>query len=147
MAVESVTVSTEFPSATEDADIAVDTIGGLEYQVVKVGFGVDGSVALASASDPLPVTVSEGSAVNQTVNTQVSVPTTAGGTEVLAASATRKGFLLMSDTLFYVAVGGDPTSASWPVQPGQFFSPPVNMTGQVKCLSSSGTINVNVFAC
>ncbi len=147
MAVEARTVSTEFPSATADTDVAVETIAGVDYQYVKACFGEVDTVTIASATNPLPVTLPASAAVNQTVNTLVSVPTTAGGTEVLAANATRKGLLLMSDTLFYVAVGADPTTSSWPVQPGQFWSPPVNMTGQVKCLSSSGTINVSVFEC
>lgn len=142
---ESTPVATQNATQTASVDVAIDEIGGILYQRVKLSHGADGSATDTSSANPLPVTTVPGT--NQTVNTTVSVDTTVGGTEVLAASATRKGFCLMSDTLFYVAVGGDPTSSSFPVQPYQVFSPPANLTGQVKCLSSSGTINVWVFAC
>lgn len=129
------------------AAVATDEIGGVHYQRAKVVWGVDGTATDASATNPLPVVVSGPTAASQSVNTLVSVGTTAGGTEVLAANLSRKAFMLLSDTLFYVAVGADPTSSSWPVYPYQVWSPPVNMTGQVKCLSSSGTINVSAFEC
>lgn len=37
--------------------IATDDISGRHFQIVKQAFGVDNSVALVSASDPLPVTI------------------------------------------------------------------------------------------
>ena len=127
------------------ATVATDEVSSAHYQYVKPAFGADGTATPVSSANPLPTETP--AVTNQTLNAQVPVDTSAGGTEVAAASSARKGLLLISDTLFYVAVGADPTSASWPVQPGQFWSPPVNMTGEVKCLSSSGTINVNVFEC
>lgn len=142
---DDVLVALQSSTQTTTGTVATDEIAGVHYQRVKVAHGADGSATDTSSTNPLPVTTVPGT--NQTVNTTVSVDTTVGGTEVLAASATRKGFSLMSDTLFYVAVGGDPTSSSFPVQPYQVFSPPANLTGQVKCLSSDGTINVWVFAC
>lgn len=126
-------------------DAATDVVGGKDYQYVKAVFGADGTITKVSASDPLPVT--DVPAVNQAVNTTVSVDTTVGGTELLAASATRKGWSVMPESLVYIAVGADPTSSSFPVQAYQVFSPPVNMTGQVKALSPSGSVNVWVFAC
>lgn len=59
------TDNTILPEGTLDGDIcAMDDIdgggvaNGAKVQRVKVGFGVDGSYADASASDPLPVTMS-----------------------------------------------------------------------------------------
>jgi hypothetical protein len=127
------------------ATVATDEVSSAHYQYVKPAFGADGTATPVSSANPLPTETP--AVTNQTLNAQVSVDTSAGGTEVAAASSTRKGLLLISDTLFYVAVGADPTATSWPVYPYQVWSPPVNMTGQVKCLSSSGTININVFAC
>lgn len=46
----SVTAGTGTPIATDD-------VGGVQYQRVKVTFGVDGAAADVSASDPLPVDV------------------------------------------------------------------------------------------
>jgi len=127
------------------AVVATDEVSGAHYQYVKPAFGADGTATLVSATNPLPTETP--AVVNQTVNAPVSVGTTVGGTVVLAANAQRKGLLLLSDTLFYVAIGADPTTSSWPVYPLQIWSPPVNMTGEVKCLSSNGTITVSVFAC
>ena len=38
------------------ADIATDTVGGLQVQVIKPAFGGDGVATMVSATDPLPVT-------------------------------------------------------------------------------------------
>jgi hypothetical protein len=128
------------------ATVATDEVSSAHYQYVKPAFGADGTATPVSSANPLPTETP--AVTNQSVNTKVSVVASAGGSEVLAANSARKGLMLMHpDTLFYVAIGADPTDQRWPVYPLQLWSPPVNMTGQVKCLSSSGTINVSVFEC
>ncbi len=41
--------------------IATDEIGGIEHELVKLEFGVDGVATMVSASDPLPVTFNSSS--------------------------------------------------------------------------------------
>ena len=38
------------------ATIATDEVNGVQHELVKVEFGVDGVATMVSASDPLPVT-------------------------------------------------------------------------------------------
>jgi hypothetical protein len=127
------------------SDVAVDTVGGEDFQYVKAVFGANGTVTKVSTTDPMPVYTPQGS--GSAVNGKVSVPTTALGTELLAASATRKGWAVMPEGAMHISVGEDTTTDHFQVQAYQVFSPPVNLTGQVKGLSASGTINVWVFAC
>jgi hypothetical protein len=127
------------------ATVATDEVSSAHYQYVKPAFGADGTATPVSATDPMPVYTPQGS--GSAVNGKVSVPTTALGTELLAASATRKGWAVMPEGAMHISVGEDTTTDHFQVQAYQVFSPPVNLTGQVKGLSASGTITVWVFAC
>jgi hypothetical protein len=61
--------------------VAVDTIGGKSYQIVKIDVGADGSEALLGSSNPIPVSDAGGTL---TVDGTVAV-TNAGLTELAAA--------------------------------------------------------------
>lgn len=60
-------------TAGAGTSVATDDIGGIQHQRIKVGFGVDGTYADISDSNPMPVTVAE-SATYQWI-----VPSTAVG--------------------------------------------------------------------
>jgi len=53
--------------------VGVDTIGGVHYQVLKLAHGVEGALTLASASNPLPVTVSNQVTVTGSVTVGAAV--------------------------------------------------------------------------
>jgi hypothetical protein len=132
-----------------DANVRVraDDLGALVgvVQHIRLDKGTGLTASQIVDANPLPVFLPQGSA--SVVNGKVSVPTTALGTELLAASATRKGWAVMPEGAMHISVGEDTTTDHFQVQAYQVFSPPVNLTGQVKGLSASGTINVWVFAC
>ncbi len=44
-------------------EIAVDEVSGKDYEVVKVGWGAEGAITLASAANPLPVVLEHASVV------------------------------------------------------------------------------------
>lgn len=71
----------ELNAGTGGATVAVDTVGGKSYQIVKVDVGADGSEALLSNSNPVPVSDAGGTL---TVDGTVAV-TNAGLTELAAA--------------------------------------------------------------
>ncbi len=127
------------------AVVATDDVGGVHYQRIKLDAGADGVGLPVDATNPLPVYPPQGA--GSAVNGKVSVGTTALGTQLLASSATRKGWAVMPEGAMHISVGEDTTTDHFQVQAYQVFSPPVNLTGQVKGLSASGTINVWVFAC
>lgn len=64
--------------------VATDDVGGIQYQLIKPAFGVDGAATLVSSSNPLPITVgSTGTSIgvyfdgsNPSVN--IGTPTIAG---------------------------------------------------------------------
>jgi hypothetical protein len=131
--------------STATFTVATDDVGGRNFQRVKLDAGADGVSLPVDATNPLPVYTPQGS--GSAVNDKVSVDQTVNGTELLAASATRKGWAVMPEGAMHISVGEDTTTDHFQVQAYQVFSPPVNLTGQVKGLSASGTINVWVFAC
>ncbi len=133
------------PGGITSVTVAADDVSSVFYQRVKLDAGADGAALPVDVTNPLPVYTPQGS--GSVVNTKVSVDTTAGGTELLAASASRKGWAVMPEAAMHISVGENTTTNSFQVQPYQVFSPPVNLTGQVKGLSALGTINVWVFAC
>lgn len=67
-------------------DLASETIGGEEYELIKLNFGVAGVATPVSASDPLPTI----EAVPTTVYNGKTVVTTSGTRVTLAASTTVK---------------------------------------------------------
>lgn len=46
----------ELNAGSGGATIATDDIGGIQHELVKIEFGVDGAATMVSAADPLPVT-------------------------------------------------------------------------------------------
>lgn len=128
------------PGGLTTVAVAADDVSSVFYQRVKLDAGADGAALPVDVTNPLPVYTPQGSA--SVVNTKVSVDTTAGGTELLAASASRKGWAVMPEAAMHISVGENTTTNSFQVQPYQVFSPPVNLTGQVKGLSALGTINL-----
>ncbi len=110
-------------TGTGDAtsDVAVDTVGGEDFQYVKAVFGANGTVTKVSAADPLPVSPRSTGAATDT-GTQVTVDNGAGGDVVVAANADRKALFLSFSGDVYVSFGGTPTSSSFFLYAGQ----PVN---------------------
>lgn len=89
-------------TAGSGTSIATDDIGGVHHQKVKLEFGVADSATLVSATDPLPVTVSNTNANGQATmansspvvlasnQSPVSVKAGQGEYEAVAASATNQ---------------------------------------------------------
>lgn len=106
-------------------DVALDTRGGEDYQRVNLGGGCD-------------------AASNQ--GSQVSVVPTAGGSTVLAANATRRGFTFYIEGDSYLSFGGTPSSSTYKL----FAYQPFNMLdgliylGEIKAISASGTVVAHV---
>lgn len=70
---------------------------------------------------------------------QVSIPTTAGGTEVVAARDTRKSVLIINMGTQTVYIGTT-TTGGFPLAPGQAIR--IDTVAQVKAISGSGTQTV-----
>lgn len=70
--------------------IATDDIGGVKHQRVKMEFGADGAAADVSATNPLPVKISDGTdtaAVDASGNVMVAVGVALDRTNVVTLSA------------------------------------------------------------
>lgn len=79
MALDVVTLN---QNVTVGKDIGVDNIGGVDFEVVKMAFGVEGVMTLVSTLNPLPVQIYQNTSLQfidatagQTVFSFVGVPT------------------------------------------------------------------------
>lgn len=100
---------------TSGATIATDDIGGVQHQMVKVEFGVDGVATPVSAADPLPVTG------------EVAVTALPAG---LATSANQQTDALTDAELRASPIDVD-TGLSQPLTDAQLRATPVPISGTV----------------
>lgn len=72
--------------------IATDEVAGRQYQLVKLAVGDDGSAAMASTSNPIPVSTPRGTPASR------SGTIATGGTaqQLMAANASRLGFAVQN---------------------------------------------------
>jgi hypothetical protein len=101
--------------------------------------------ALATEATLSTYTGNQRASAASIVGTQVSVTASAGGTEVLAANASRKGFVLYTVNSVWLSFGGTPTSASFLLPAGSVFEMLSGLiyTGAITALSVSGAATVH----
>jgi len=75
-------------------DLGADNIGGVQYEVVKQAFGVEGDLNLVSAADPLPVTDSAAEVSLASIDAKLTNPLPVSGT--VAVSSLPSGLALAS---------------------------------------------------
>lgn len=98
------TVANVFATVPVGTTIATDNIAGVQYQLVKIGFGLNDSWTYTSTTNPLPVTLAntganstalkvDGSAVTQPVSqpTAANLNATVVGTGTFAVQASQSG--------------------------------------------------------
>lgn len=92
------------------ATCGTDTIGGVDYQIVKPGFGAAGAITLASPANPLPVRSNMG-----TTSTVTAVVANAASVTLLASAATRLRAHIYndSDKKLFVKYGVTASAASY----------------------------------
>ena len=116
---------------TGGAVIAADDVGGILFQRVKVGTGVDGAYADVSAASPLPTMVVPPAAAGA-VSTFISL--TSG--VLLAANAARKGAIISNEglgTLNILFGAGTASAGNYAVSvPAEgYYEVPYGFTGQL----------------
>lgn len=135
--------------------------GGVFQKVIPLAHNGDGDLVEAFGPDATPQTVTLSDDITLVIDTLplptgaakeagtdnmttgvASIPTTTGGTTIVAARAGRRGVEVrnLGTQIVYVN-GGTPTSANWPLYPnGEAVWLPT--AGIVKGLSASGTQSV-----
>jgi hypothetical protein len=91
----------------------VDLIGGGNHQVVKLGFGPEGTFTAIDAANPMPVAVQAGGATAYT-ETTATIAVAGQAQTVFAANPNRKALLFLnkSDVSMTVTIAGAVPSAS-----------------------------------
>lgn len=118
--------------------IATDDIGGVKFQRIKVGFGVDGSYGDAARTNPLPVDQAPAGAVSTS-----SVAASVTSVSLKAANSNRKGLIVRNDssaTLYLAHDASATTSSPIEIPPGEtLFDIPASTTLAVHGIWSSAT--------
>lgn len=121
--------------------IATDDIGGVKHQLVKVAFGIDGSVSRVTSTTPLPVVVPSTSAV------ETSVAGIDSSVQLLAANAARKNGSIRNDSTatMYISFGSLATTGSAiRLLSQETYELPVSYTGAMNAIWESATGNARI---
>jgi hypothetical protein len=132
----------ELNPGTGGATVATDTVGGLDYQVIKLAVGADGAASLVSDSDPLPVSGTVTANAGTDLNTSALALESGGNLDAIAASA----------AAIETAVGGT-LAVSGPLTDTELRAAPVvvdlganndvTVTGSVTVTDGSGSLTVD----
>lgn len=144
--VDNVTFQTTPATAPNGTVVATDNIGGIDYQRVKVTWGVDGTATDVSATDPLPVTSTPS---KSSTGTQSNVAGNAGNVTILAANTSRRGASVYNDSaaiLYLLAAAGTSSATLYTVQiqPNGYYEVPASYTGIISGIWASATGSARV---
>lgn len=119
--------------------IASDDIGSVQFQRVKVTWGVDGTATDASAAAPLPTVVV---ATAVTSNGPTSVTAAATDTLILAANTARRGCAIRNEStaVLKVSLGTNAASATAytaEVAAQGYYETPFGYSGQIRGIWSA----------
>lgn len=128
--------------------VATDDAGAAGHvQLTKLAVSADGSATVipADATNGLRVDLSHGSTV---ASTTVSVGTTAGGTQLVAASSTRRslGIYNNGSATIFVGASGVTTAAGFPVPAGGALFIESSPSAAYFGIVATGTVDTRVIA-
>lgn len=118
--------------ALTDVTVAVDPIGGIDHQYVKLEWGPDGTATQATTANPIPVREYSAASAASSANV-TSVAAAVADTELRAANASRQHLSVFNDSTanLYLKWGPGASATSFTVKlvGGAFYELPQGKLG------------------